>query len=428
MSENLSKTLLATFAAVSFCGLTYAASVKIDNVAQRWPWNNKVDITYTITDGQDVADEVYRRLQFTINVDGETIDVDGNTLAADTTEGQHMVTWIPPKELKVKSDNCKISAAIFSSDVPSGDDYMIVNLNTGTVTYEGLCVNQEASNIRYNTALYKTTNMVFRKVVKGGKYRTGNGGGSLYQANYPKDWVTDRNFYVAIYQTTQWQYEKLMGVNPSGTDNKKNKDGNLAAHRPVDTVSWNELRASTEPTAALPKVGKPGEGSFLQRLNFLTGNVFSFDLPTEAMFEIAQLAGRISNYSFDGNVSDYVVHRGVASQTSPWTTLAVGSKKPNDWGLYDTSGNVMEWCLDDTGRADLSTAPDIFTPSWTQAPYRRVRGGPQFMEWQGTQSQYAAYRGGTPDVFGGGSGATSSIMSADLADNRIGFRVAVIVD
>ena len=38
-----------------------AASITIDSVTQRWPWNNKVDITYTVTDGQNVAAGVYAK-------------------------------------------------------------------------------------------------------------------------------------------------------------------------------------------------------------------------------------------------------------------------------------------------------------------------------------------------------------------------------
>ena len=38
-----------------------AASITIDSVTQRWPWNNKVDITYTVTDGQNVAAGAYAK-------------------------------------------------------------------------------------------------------------------------------------------------------------------------------------------------------------------------------------------------------------------------------------------------------------------------------------------------------------------------------
>jgi len=39
-------------------------SVTIDSVTQRWPWNNKVDITYTVTDGQNTAAGSYCAIRF----------------------------------------------------------------------------------------------------------------------------------------------------------------------------------------------------------------------------------------------------------------------------------------------------------------------------------------------------------------------------
>lgn len=47
-----------------------ATTIAVDSVVQRWPWNNKVDITYTAGDGQDVANGVYRRIVFTATIGG----------------------------------------------------------------------------------------------------------------------------------------------------------------------------------------------------------------------------------------------------------------------------------------------------------------------------------------------------------------------
>ena len=55
-------TLVVTALAAQI--LSAAPTVEIKSVAQRWPWNNKLDITYEVTDGQDVAKNVFRRLVF----------------------------------------------------------------------------------------------------------------------------------------------------------------------------------------------------------------------------------------------------------------------------------------------------------------------------------------------------------------------------
>ena len=60
-----------------------AASIAIDSVAQRWPWNNKVDITYTVTDGQNHAAGVYCGIEFNVSVPGHgDILVHGYSLVA----------------------------------------------------------------------------------------------------------------------------------------------------------------------------------------------------------------------------------------------------------------------------------------------------------------------------------------------------------
>ena len=86
-----------------------AASVTIDSVVQRWPWNNKVDITYTVTDGQDVEAGVYCRLVFNANINGETYVIDGVTnVGASASSGTHTITWNPPSG--VKTANCSMTA------------------------------------------------------------------------------------------------------------------------------------------------------------------------------------------------------------------------------------------------------------------------------------------------------------------------------
>ena len=56
--QPLRQIVLASFTAalcVAFPVGAEASSITVDNVAQRWPWNNKIDITYTVSGGQDVA-------------------------------------------------------------------------------------------------------------------------------------------------------------------------------------------------------------------------------------------------------------------------------------------------------------------------------------------------------------------------------------
>ena len=101
----------------------------IDSVTQRWPWNNKVDITYTVNEGQDVEAGIYCRLVFNASVNGETYVIDGVTnVGASASTGTHTITWNPPSG--VKTSNCSMTAQLLAADKPSGDDYMVVDIRS----------------------------------------------------------------------------------------------------------------------------------------------------------------------------------------------------------------------------------------------------------------------------------------------------------
>ena len=112
---------------------------------------------------QDVTQNLFRRLVFTATVNGSTYTIDGvSDVGASANTGTHTVTWTAPSG--IKAADCRMSAALYNATAPSGDDYMVIDLDTGAVAYEGLLASQGASNARYNTAIYKTDKMVLRKI------------------------------------------------------------------------------------------------------------------------------------------------------------------------------------------------------------------------------------------------------------------------
>jgi formylglycine-generating enzyme required for sulfatase activity len=102
-----------------------------------------------------------------------------------------------------------------------------------------------------------------------------------------------------------------------------------------------------------------------------------FRLPTEAEWEFAARGGNNSNqYLYSGdNEIDQV---GWFEANSKENVAKVGQKRPNELGLYDMSGNVMEWCYDfyrDNYYADTKR-DNIFGPD--TGTEKVARGGSWF--------------------------------------------------
>ena len=135
-----------------------------------------------------------------------------------------------------------------------------------------------------------------------------------------------------------------MGNNPSNFK---------GTNKPVEEVSWNDCQA------------------FIKKLNEKTGK--KFRLPTEAEWEFAARGGRLSkNFTYSGSndrneVAWHPGNRGTE------TTHEVKTKLPNELGIFDMSGNVLEWVNDWFDNYPYEKQTDPLGPSYGR--YKVLRGG-----------------------------------------------------
>ena len=184
--------------------------------------------------------------------------------------------------------------------------------------------------------------------VEGGTFTMGataEQASDAYSDEKPTHQVTLSSYYIGKTEVTQELWQAVMGSNPSGFS---------GANLPVEKVSWEDCQI------------------FIAILNELTGKYFR--LPTEAEWEYAARGGSKSQgykYSGSNTVDDVAWYpSNSSSKTHP-----VATKAPNELGIYDMSGNVLEWCSDWYSSSYYSSSSQ-YNPTGPASGSRRVyRGG-----------------------------------------------------
>ncbi|MDK2954505.1 MAG: hypothetical protein PWQ57_1, partial [Desulfovibrionales bacterium] len=155
------------------------------------------------------------------------------------------------------------------------------------------------------------TGMVFAWV-PGGCFTMGCDGADCPADSRPARKVCLDGFWMSRWETTQEQWERVMGGKPSAFK---------GAGLPVENVSWRDADA------------------FAEALGAATDSGDNFVLPTEAQWEYACEAGR--------EAAD------PGAFTRRTATAPAGRGEPNGYGLWDMAGNVREWVRD-------TYAPDAY--------------------------------------------------------------------
>ena len=378
--------------AIAAMHLGAAPVVEITSVQQQYPWTNTVDITYTSTGIAE--DNTYYVVFQAHDSAGKEIGVITNDLKV--SQGSTWVAqWQPP--FNVRYENCTMTPYVYKG---WQDDYMIVDLDTWAVTYEGMST-QQASNEKYQAAIYKTAKMVFRKIEGGKTYTIGD---DRITTNTKHTTYVPRDYYIAIFPCTEGQYRRIAGDSTADSNLPKNN---------VSNTSLRNAGVAATPSAASP-LGKFNAN--VVNAGFGGGN---FDLPTESMWEVAARAGTTTRYYWsDSNDSTLYYQNAWGKSNSPNNRQEVGTKDPNQWGLYDIIGNVWDVMRDvGRGNTNLATLADqcnnAFTPRASTSQNICLRG-------QG-------YPDSSPDAYTGSiAGSYWSSGALNWVGSHVGFRIAYI--
>lgn len=282
----------------------------------------------------DVKLQSGRTVSITTDKSGDEIYVDGNRVgvspcSAELTFGTHEVKAMRGGKTVAKNIN-----------VPQGTGIVDVKLGFSEITPKWSSRVTPSQRVVLERLV---NNMV---MVEGGTFTMGataEQGSDADSDGKPAHQVTLSDYYIGKYEVTQEEWKTVMGTNPSYYKGNNN---------PVEEVSWDDCQ------------------DFIKKLNQLTG--LKFALPTEAQWEYAARGGNKSKgykYSGSNNIADVAWY----VDNSGSETHSVGTKQPNELGIYDMTGNVWECCNDWYGSYSSSAQTNPVGPF---SGYNRVlRGG-----------------------------------------------------
>ena len=184
------------------------------------------------------------------------------------------------------------------------------------------------------TALGLNMKMIY---VEGGTFMMGAPDDDMDAADNekPQHKVTLDSYYIAEFEVTQYQWEKVMGTNIYQQQDKANEPTIMGVGNDFPMYYINTEEAK----------------KFCKKLTKLTGK--RYNLPTEAQWEFAARGGNKSKgftYSGSNNVDEVAWYE---DDRPTNIQHPVGQKQANELGLYDMSGNVWERCLDEYGSYSL---------------------------------------------------------------------------
>ena len=221
--------------------------------------------------------------------------------------------------------------------------------------------------------------------------------------------IISKPFRMSEHEVTQSQFENVMGVNPSESDT-----GGDTPNRPVRRIRWYDaiafanklsIEEGLTPVYSVTVGSTPIDWAALEYDDIPDGSdadwnaatadwgADGYRLPTEMEWMWAAMGGdqdaepgamqggvNVSGYAKDfagddgsNSIDDYAWYDGNSDTGEGEITHPVGTKNANELGLYDMSGNVLEWTWDWNGTYPSGEVTDYLGPA--SSSNRVLRGG-----------------------------------------------------
>jgi formylglycine-generating enzyme len=312
--------------------------------SDNWLVGTKHDIKWTDNIAENVKIDLFKGSEFIKNI-------------VASTQSDGVYNWIVTDTLKTGVDY-KVRITSTTDPLVYGDSFSLFKITGGITPGEMIFVQGGTFNM--------------------GDHRITNDG----DTDLPIHSVTLSDFYICATEVTQKEFKSVYGNYPY-QDHGYGDNYPICAVNSYTAMKYCNKRSIKEGlTPCYWLGGLTDPNSWSGDLNKITcdWNANGYRLPTEAEWEYAARGGinNSDNFTYSGsnNINDVAWHYGNSEQISH----PVGTKKPNQLGIYDMSGNLQEWCWDWVDYEYYQYCFDLGTVTNPHGPYivaatRILRGG-----------------------------------------------------